>query len=64
MAIWCEQIAGGDVAALMDQIAAAAQANFRATVLSSRYLGRQSDEIMGNQSFTLDMSIDEPVVPG
>ena len=40
----------------MDQIAAAATANFTATLLESKPLGLQSQELTGNTSFILDIN--------
>ena len=50
------QIAGGDVPALMTQIAQASKVNFTVTVISSRKLGTQAQELSGDPNFTIDPS--------
>ena len=50
------QIAGGDIAALMSQIAQAAAANFSVLVVSSRKLGTQAQELTGDPNFTIDIA--------
>ena len=50
------QIAGGDVPALMTQIAQASKVNFTVIVVSSRKLGTQAQELSGGPGFTIDPS--------
>lgn len=50
------QIAGGDVAALMSQIAQSVAANFTVTIIHSQALGTQAQELAGAPGFDLDVN--------
>ena len=60
----CMQIAGGDLTALMAQIAQAAQTNFSVLIVSSHKLGTQAQQLTGDPSFqNLDVATAPVIVP-
>jgi hypothetical protein len=50
------QIVGGDVSALMTQVAQATKLNFSILVVSSKKLGTQAQELSGAPGFIVDTS--------